>query len=182
MKLPAQVLVVVTILSACGSGSPNPSGPSTPQVPQIGGTYTGPTTDTSTTPSQQILTWTIKFSRAGDSRLSFRGCTGAVTIQQAGSTLTGSFTQAQSCPAAAGVLTNGTVGTDGAVTFSLVGPASDPLSWTGFSRCVVIDTRTMDFTGTVRGTLLEASFAHDALIECPTEGFLSVNVRVRGAR
>jgi hypothetical protein len=40
----------------------------------------------------------------------------------------------------------------------------------------------MDFTGTVIGGLLDASFAHDALVDCPSEGTVSLNVRLRGKR
>ncbi len=53
---------------------------------------------------------------------------------------------------------------------------------TGFARCTMLVTSTMDFTGTVTGGLLDASFAHDALIDCPNEGFVSLNVRLRRTR
>jgi hypothetical protein len=129
------------------------------------------------------LLWTIKFSRASDNiGFRFRSCNGALAIQQTGSNFNGSYTQAERCPPSAGLLTNGIVRPDRTVTFSLAGPASDPLAWTGFSQCLVTVAGTMNFTGTVSGTLLDASFAQDALIECPNEGFISLNVRVRGAR
>jgi len=129
-----------------------------------------------------VSTWTIKFTRAGDTSARFRSCTGTFTIQQTGSSFTGSFTQGGSCAAVSGEVAAGTVRSDGAVTFSLMGPASDALSWTGFSQCAVAVSGTMDFTGTINGALLDASFAHDALIQCPNEGAVSLNVRIRGNR
>jgi hypothetical protein len=138
--------------------------------------------DSSISPPSPIPLWTIKFSWDRDKFSHFAGCTGTLTIEQTGSTFTGSFMQQDNCPTVAGVLTNGVVRPDGSVTFSLVGPASDPLAWTRFASCAATVSGTMNFTGTVNGNLLDASFAHDALMECPNEGFVTVNVRLRGAR
>jgi hypothetical protein len=152
-------------------------------VPQIAGTYAGPTTDSSISPPVQIPLWTIKFARPNDNiGWRFKGCSGeTLAVQQASSSFTGSFTQGGNCTAVAGVLTSGSVKPDGAVTFSLVGPASDPLAWTGFSQCVMT-VGSPDFTGTVSGGLFDASFAHDASMQCPNEGTILVNVRLRGTR
>jgi hypothetical protein len=182
MTRAALVFLAASVASACGGRTPNPSGPSTPTLPQIGGTYAGPTTDNSTSPPQQILLWTIKSKREGAGGFSFRSCTGTLVIQQTGSSFTGSFTQGATCASSTGLVTTGVVQADGAVTFSVAGPASDPLAWTNFARCTTVVPGTMDFTGTVTAGLLDASFAHDALIECPNEGFVTVNVRLRGTR
>ena len=117
----------------------------------------------SVSPPLQLSLWTIKFTRAGDSRTFFRSCTGTLVIQQTGSSFTGSLTEGDICAPASGLVTTGVVRADGAVTFSIAGPASDPLAWTGFARCTMVVPSTMDFTGTVTGGLLDASFAHDAL-------------------
>ena len=178
----ACVFLAASLVSACGGRTSSPSGPSTLTPPQIGGAYSGPTTDTSSSPPQQASTWTIKFTRAGDSRLFFRSCTGTLVIQQTGSNFTGSFAQGDICAPSSGLVTTGVVRTDGGVTFSIAGPAADPLAWTGFARCTMVVPGTMDFTGTVIGGLLDASFAHDALIDCPNEGTVSLNVRLRGMR
>ena len=42
---------------------------------------------------------------------------------------------------------------------------------------------TMDFSGTVNGdNTLDASLGQDALLQCPNEGTVTLNVRVRGIR
>jgi len=80
-------------------------------------------------------------------------------------------------------VTGGAVRTDHGVTFSLAGPASDPLAWTGFAHCTAVTPGTMDFRGTVNGdNTLDASFGQDALLQCPDEGTVTLNVRVRGIR
>ena len=132
-------------------------------------------------PPLQFLLWTIKFSRSG-SQFLFRSCTGTLVLQQTGSGFTGSFTQGDSCPPTSGQITNGAVQADGTVTFSIAGPASDPLAWTGFAHCTMTVPGTMGLTGTATNGLLDASFAHDALIDCPNEGSVSLNVRLRGKR
>lgn len=175
------VFLVVALASACGGRAPSPAGPSTPTTPQIAGTYTGPTADNSTSPPMQVLLWTIKSSRAGRPT-SFRSCAGTLVFQQTGSSFTGSFTQDDRCAPTSGLVTAGVVRTDGAVTFSIAGPAADPLAWTSFAGCTLAGPGSSDFVGTVNGRLLDASFAHDALIACPNEGFVTLNVRLRGAR
>jgi hypothetical protein len=181
MTRAALVVLAASLVSACGGRTPNPSGPSVP--PQIGGTYAGPTTDASTSPPQQVSLWTIKFTRAGDGRVFFRSCTGTLVIQQTGSSFTGAFTQGDICAPTNGLVTTGDVGADGALRFSIAGRRpTDPLAWTGFARCTTAIPGTMDFTGAVTNGLLDASFAHDALIDCPNDGFVSLNVRLRGTR
>lgn len=184
MKMLSRVLLVASSLTACSSGTPNPSAPVIGTIPQIAGTYTGPTSDSSVTPPLQLALFTIKFARGPDSGSSwrFRSCTGTLTLQQTGSNFSGSFTQGGDCPSVSGLVTNGTIRTDGAVTFSLLAPASDPLAWTGFGQCTSLAAGALEFTGKVNGTLLDASFARDAIVECPREGAMSLNVRVRGAR
>jgi hypothetical protein len=177
------VLLAASLATGCG-GSPSPSAPSTPTVPQIAGTYAGPTTDTSISPPTPTPLWTTKFFRARDNRpfFSFGGCSGTVVLQQTGSTFTGSFTQGGTCAEVSGAVTNGTIRSDGTVTFSLAGPASDPLAWTTFAGCSAAIAGTMDFSGTVTNGLLDASFAHDAIIDCPKDGSVTVNVHLRGTR
>ncbi len=186
MTRAARVVLAASLVSACGGGTPNPSGPSTPNLPQIGGTYAGGTIDTSVSPAGPVSLWTIKDTPAGVSGLFFRSCTGTLVIQQTGASFTGSFTQGASCAPTSGLVTAGVVRADGTVTFSLAGPASDPLAWTSFAGCTMLVPGTMDFTGTVTdalpGGLLKASFAHDALIDCPNKGFVSLNVSLRGTR
>ena len=177
----ALLVAAAVVLAAC-SGKSSPSGPSTPAIPQIAGTYSGPTTDSTINPPQQVQTWQIRSYRAGETSPRFRNCAGTLTIQQSGSSLTGSFSQVDSCGDVAGVVTGGAVRSDGGVTMSLSGPASDPLAWTGFAHCTLAISGTMDLTGSVNAGLLNASFAHDALIQCPAEGSVSVNVQVRGTR
>jgi len=179
----ALVVFMVALLSSCGGGEATPGAPSTAAPPLIAGTYLGPTTVTNTSPQQQLSLWTIKFTRASDSRLLFRSCSGTLVLEQSGSTFAGSFTQADDlCAAVGGVVTAGTVRADGSVTFSVAGPASDPLAWTSFTGCTMLVPGTMEFTGTVSYGLLDASFARDAVIECPGQGTVWLNVRLRGAR
>jgi hypothetical protein len=179
----ALVMSVVALLSSCGGSGPTSAGPSTATLPLIAGTYLGPTTVTSTSPQQQLSLWTIRFTRAGDSRLLFRSCSGTLVLEQSGSNFTGSFTQSDDlCPAVSGVVTAGDVRADGGVTFSLAGPGSDPLAWTSFAGCTMLVPGTMGFTGTVSHGLLDASFVRDAVMECPGQGTVWLNVRLRGSR
>jgi hypothetical protein len=141
-------------------------------------------------PPQQVPTWSLKFLRPGGPGFVFRGCSGALTIQQSGSTFTGSFVQDVGCAtwggAVAGEVSGGVIGSDGKVTFTLRGPGSDPLAWTGFAQCTAVTTGTTDFTGTIATAgsigVLDASLARDALIDCPGQGTLTINVHIRGAR
>src|SRR5258707_899528 len=103
----ALVFLAASLVCACGGRTPNPSEPSTSAPPQVGGTYAGPTTDTSISPPVEISLWTIKFRRAGDGRDFFRVCTGTLVIQQTGSTFTGSFTQGDRCAPGSGLVTTG---------------------------------------------------------------------------
>lgn len=107
-----------------------------------------------------------------------------MTFVQSGSSFTGSFKQeGDFCAPVSGQVAGGVVQAGGAVTFSLVGPASDPLAWTGFAHCVAVTAGTMNFTGTVNGDhILDASFAQDALMQCPNDGTVTLNVRLRGSR
>ena len=182
----AFALSTATLTSACGGGgtpAPAPSPP--PAVPQIAGTYSGPTTDNATEPAQRPLTWTIRFSVPGDNNLYFKSCDGTLTLVQSGSRFTGTFAQSggNNCPSISGQVVNGGVQSSGTITFSLAGPASDPLVWTTFNNCTAVTPGTMSFSGTVNGDhIIEATFAQDALMQCPTEGTVSAYVRVRGAR
>jgi hypothetical protein len=184
MARAALIGLAAFLLCGCGGGPATPSAPSASNLPQISGTYAGPTTDSTVSPPFQVLLWTIKFARARDNRpsASFRSCTGTLLIQQTGSTFTGTFSQGETCAPTTGVVTGGVVRADGGVTFAVRASAADPLAWTGFAGCTLAIPGTMDFTGTVAGGLLDASFAHDALIECPNDGSVTVNVRLRGAR
>ena len=180
MRTPAYVLLAASVTSACGGAGTAPSGPSQ-DAPQLTGTYTGPTTDSDISPPVQVSTWNIRFLRAGANNWVFRPCTGTVTIEQAGFNFTGSFTQGENCPATEGRVINGTVRPDASVRFSLVGPASDPLAWTGFANCNSIQPGALEFAGTVNGRLLAAE-SSGVFIQCPNEGAVSLYVRVRGAR
>jgi hypothetical protein len=173
------VLLTAATVVACG-GASSPAAPSTPTVPQIGGVYSGPTFDASTSPPLERLTWTITTTRAGNPT-TFRSCIGTLTILQSVTSFIGSFSEGDTCAPVTGQVAAGVVGTDGKVTFSLVGPTDDPLAWTSHSQCTPVVPGTMGFTGTVTDNLLDASFAHEAIVQC-AEGFLTVNVRVRGVR
>jgi hypothetical protein len=159
-------------------------------LPQVAGTYSGPTTDTSIQPPQQVPTWSLKLLRPGASSFVFRNCSGTLAIQQSGSTLTGSFTQDVGCSVAGGSVSgqiNGVIAdASGKVTFSLRGPDADPLAWTGFAQCAAVTPGTTDFTGTIAATdtraFLDASLPHDALVDCPGQGAVTVNVHIRAAR
>lgn len=181
MRLPAHVLLAAFVTTTCGGAATAPSDPAR-DAPQVAGTYTGPTTDYSISPPVQVPTWNVRFLRAGANNWLFRTCTGTVTIEQAGSNFTGSFSQGQTCPAIEGRLINGIVRPDASVRFSLVGPASDPLAWTGFANCTSIQSGVLEFAGTVNGPLLDAELSQGVFIQCPNEGTVSVYVHVRGAR
>ena len=168
MGSPAYVLLAACVTSTCGGAGTAPSDPPR-DPPQLAGTYTGPTTDSSISPPVQVPTWNIRFLRAGADNWVFRTCTGTVTIEQAGSNFTGSFSQGQNCPAIEGRLINGIVRPDASVRFSLVGPESDPLAWTGFANCNSIQPGTLEFAGTVDGRLLAAE-SSSVFIQCPNEG------------
>jgi len=176
------LLIASTLVIGCAGGSSAPSAPSAPALPQIAGTYTGPTVDSSTSPPMHPLTWTIQFALPGFVSPHFRGCDGIVVIQQTGSTLAGSFSQGGACPTISGQITSGTIRSDGTVTLSLMGPPSDPFAWTGFAGCTPVVSGTTDLTGRVTDVLLDASFAHDALIDCPNDGFVTLNVHLRANR
>jgi hypothetical protein len=180
MKLSKGILAAL-LLTACDGGRPSPA-PSPQSVPQIAGSYTGPTVDNSTTPPMNPLLWSIRFTRAGNGTTFFRGCNGTLTLQQSGSTFTGTFTQVDGCPEVSGQVTGGVVRADGSIAFSVTGPASDPLAWTGFAQCRAAVAGTTSFTGTVSGTLLDARFPQDSLLECANGEFVTVNVHLRGAR
>ena len=175
----ASALLVAALLADCG-GTSGPSAPSTPAIQQVAGTYSGPTTDNTITPPQQVPTWQIKFSFPGSARTTFRNCAGTLVLQQTGSTLTGSFTQQDACGGRTGQV-SGVVNNNGTITFSL-SDASDALAWTGFAHCTAVVPGSLDLYGTVSVGLLNASFPHDALIQCPAEGTVTVNVQVRGTR
>jgi hypothetical protein len=173
------VLFAVTLMSACGGAATNPTSDT---IPQITGTYFDPTPGFTTAPGGQV--WTIK-SRQGDNSSRFTSCSGSVIIQQTGSSFTGSFTQGDPCPTITGELTNGVVRLDGtvaAVTFSLVASGSDPLAWTGFAACTPVVNGAMNFTGSINGNLLKASFVRDALIQCPNEGTVTISVTLQAAK
>jgi len=176
-------LLIAALLPACG-GRPSPA-PSSPALPQISGSYSGPTTDNSTTPAGHPLTFSIKFLRPGGVT-TFRACEGTVVIQQNGATFSGSFTQSATCAPVAGQIVNGSVSNDGKVTFALVAAGSDPMAWTGFANCTAVTNGTTGFTGsitaTAEGPLLDASFANEALMQCAADGTLTVNVHIRGVR
>ena len=178
----ALIICTGALFSCCGGGS-SPAPPSPSPIPQIAGTYSGPVTDNSTSPPQQWSTWTVKYTSTHESLVTFTSCKGTLTFVQSGSSFTGSFAQEDGCSPVSGQVAGGAVQAGGGVTFSLVGPASDPLSWTGFTHCVAVTAGTMNFTGTVNGDhILDASFAQDALMQCPNDGTVSLNVRLRGSR
>lgn len=179
--------VAAALFPACG-GSPSRPAPPSNTIPAIQGTYSGPTYDTTTSPPMQLPTWNLKFIRPGDGSARFKGCLGVLTIMQTGATFTGSFVQDAACAvgqpngtAVTGDVVGGVVRTDGTITFALAGPAADPLAWTGFPQCAPMISGTLNFTGTVSGALLDASFAQDAFIRCPDQS-ITVNVHLRGTR
>ncbi len=188
MKGAVPILLAGSLIGGCG-GRPG-AGPSSPSLPQIAGRYSGPTTDNSIMPPQQVPTWSLRFLRPGGPGFVFRNCSGSFTIQQSGSTFAGSFRQDAGCAtgggAVEGQVSDGVVGADGKVTFSLRGPASDTLAWTGFAQCTPVTTGTTGFAGTIATAgnigVLDASLVRDALIDCPGQGTLTINVRIRGAR
>ena len=138
--------------------------------------------DNSTEPAQRPLTWTIRFSVPGDNNLYFKSCDGTLTLVQSGSTFTGTLAQSggNNCPSVSGQVVEVSYSPTGTITFSLAGPASDPLSWTMFTHCTAVTPGTMSFSGTVNGDhMIEATFAQDALMQCPTEGTVSTYVRLR---
>ncbi len=131
------------------------------------------------------MTWTIRFSVPGDNNLYFKSCDGTLTLVQSGATFTGTFAQSggNNCPSVSGQVVDGVVQSNGTITFSLAGPASDPLSWTMFTHCTAVTPGTMSFSGTVNGDhMIEATFAQDALMQCRTEGTVSTYVRARAWR
>ena len=177
---PGSTLMGLVLLAGCSGTTAAPSSPSTPAVQQVAGTYSGPTIDTTIQPNLPVPTWTFKKALAGQASPRFSGCGGTVTIQQAGSVLTGSYTQQDGCGGRTGQL-SGIVNGNGTIKFSLTG-SDDALGWTGFQRCTAVTPGSVDLYGTVTVGMLDVSFAHDALIDCPAEGTVTVNVEVRGTR
>jgi hypothetical protein len=180
MSLRRGSLWTVVLLSACGGGTPMPSSPSAPAVQQVAGTYSGPTIDPNIMPQVQIPTWSFKFALAGQVSPRFSGCAGILTIQQTGAALSGSYTQQDRCGGRTGQL-SGAANANGTIKFALTGD-SDPLSWTGFAHCTAVTPGSLDLFGTVTDGLLDVTFPHDALIECPAEGTVTINVEIRGTR
>lgn len=174
------VAAVLVLLAACSGNTSTPSAPSTPAIPQVAGTYSGPTPDNSISPPQQVSTWQIKYTRAGTAALTFRNCAGTLVLQQTGTTLTGSFTQLDTCVGGTGKV-SGVVNGDGTITLSLTG-AEDAFAWTGFQHCTPVVAGSLDLFGAVTAGLLNANFPHDAIVDCGAQGFVTVNVQVRGTR
>jgi hypothetical protein len=179
----SSILVTIALSSACSGTSSSPSGPSTPAtagITQVAGTYSGPTIDPSIQPQVQVPTWTFKFALAGQVSPRFSGCAGTLTIQQTGATLSGSYTQQDRCGGRTGQL-SGVANANGTIKVSLTG-ADDALGWTGFAHCTAVTPGSVDLYGTVTSDMLDVSFPHDALINCPAEGTVTINVEVRGTR
>lgn len=169
MRCTVPVVVALLLASGCGGSSGSPTAPSAPSAPAISGAYSSSTF------------WSFRFANVATGQSITITCPGSATIQQSGSTFTGSFIMQSSadCDPSSGQIRSGSVASDGGVSFDIVIPGSDPNSLTALTGCSVISGDSL-LRGSIRTGVLDASAS--AVLGCPGSANISLTMRWLGYR
>jgi len=161
--------VAVLAIVSCGGGSKSPTAPAAPSLPAISGTYSSSTF------------WSFRFADVATGQSLTLTCPGSATIQQSGSTFTGSFVMQSSadCDPSSGQIRSGQLASDGGVSFDIVIPGGDPNSLTALTGCVVVSGDSL-LRGSIRTGVLDTSAS--AVLGCPGNVRISLTMRWLGYR
>ena len=155
-------------LAACSSNDDfTPTPPGAPTVPTIGGTYSAPEM------------WRLELTFP-DQQVNFV-CAGGITItSQVGTDFSGTFfIRDNSCGDIGGTVTEGTLDTDGRVTFGLTVPGTNTNFLTAAFGCTYVSGDQM-VTGTLVGNQLQGEAR--TVMDCVPEGRGTLVLRLAGGR
>jgi hypothetical protein len=163
------LFVLMLGLPACSSDETfDPTGPSGPTIPSIGGTFSSANM--------------YRFEKGGPQPQTFE-CTGALTIgTQIATAFTGTFliNDPQRCGNIEGMVTDGTYLADGTISFGLTVAGANPNFLTAAFNCTYVSGDQV-----LRGTLIGTELQAEALImmDCgPDQGIVSLHTGVMGSR
>lgn len=164
----ALALACLLAFAACQGDSLTPTSAGG-EIPEVTGTYSSPSF------------WKLRLTRSSDGTFVTFECSGRITVEtQDGPLFSGSFRITRPCEATAeGSIRNGTVSSDGAVSFGYEVPGQSLSALEQMSGCDVSSGGDV-FRGSIVAGELTAAL--EAVAECPDEGRVEARLEVRGSR